>query len=346
MFKQQGPSGEQTTCLVHDKLTGMKANLQGWHVLPLFNSLKAGMELSKTFCTGHGISQKSQPDHLWPQTYFPNMSVLQRFEISPTSCTLNLRSPHQCPQLGYTNTSLIQIFKHIQNKTSLQCLKGGKNISIFLLLKNNTYKTSAFRYYENILDERLPSSEKSTNSSLGAAVKAVKNKCRKYRKCCRWNSKVASAFTHANAIMLQPSVSHLTLDLLLDATAAEDVRNRPFPRNCQFRTKCLLSTYLSGQDFPLGPGFWNKLIFYNEKLVSLGVCLPACGNRRRKEGVLCEMAGPCVRLDAESMRSLDIYAVNKMIWLVQGSAKRILEKPLQASSKQKFFKDPENKTDK
>lgn len=32
---------------------------------------------------------------------------------------------------------------------------------------------------------------------------------------------VASAFTHENTIMFEPSVSHLTLDLFLHATAAE-----------------------------------------------------------------------------------------------------------------------------
>lgn len=47
------------------------------------------------------------------------------------------------------------------------------------LLQNNNYKTSAFCYYENILDARLPSSGKSTKFSLGAAVKAWKNKCHK-----------------------------------------------------------------------------------------------------------------------------------------------------------------------
>lgn len=67
---------------------------------------------------------------------------------------------------------------------------------------------------------------------------------------------------------------------------------------------------------------------------------------RRKERVLCEMAGPYVRLDTESVSSLDIYAVNTIIWLVQGSATGILEKPQQISSKQKVFKDPENKTGK
>lgn len=70
MFKQQSPSGEQT-CFVHDNLTGVKANLQGQHILPPFNSLKAGMGLSETFCAGHGISQKKQSHHLWAQTFFP-----------------------------------------------------------------------------------------------------------------------------------------------------------------------------------------------------------------------------------------------------------------------------------
>lgn len=45
--------------------------------------------------------------------------------------------------------------------------------------------------------------------------------------------------------------------------------------------------------------------------------------------MLCEMAGLYMRLDAESMSSLDIYAVNTIIWLVQGSATGILEKPQQ-----------------
>lgn len=60
-----------------------------------------------------------------------------------------------------------------------------KNTSIFLhSLQNNTYKNSALCYYENILDARLPSSGKSTDFSLGAAVKAWKNKCHKYIKHC------------------------------------------------------------------------------------------------------------------------------------------------------------------
>lgn len=75
MFKQQSPRGEQTTYLVPDKLTGVKANLQGQHVLPLFNSLKAGMGLSGTFCTGHGIPKKANLitcglRHLFPVCLF------------------------------------------------------------------------------------------------------------------------------------------------------------------------------------------------------------------------------------------------------------------------------------
>lgn len=97
MFKGQSPSGEQTTYSVHDKLTGVKANLQGQHILPLFNSLKAGTGLSDTFCTGHGISQKSQSDHLWVQTSFPSMSVLRWYEISPTNCALKLEIPISMP---------------------------------------------------------------------------------------------------------------------------------------------------------------------------------------------------------------------------------------------------------
>lgn len=58
----------------------------------------------------------------------------------------------------------------------------------------------------------------------------------------------------------------------------------------------MLSVHAAGQDFPLGPGFWNKLIFYDEKFVSLGTNFR---NRRRKEGILCEMAEPYVRLDAK-----------------------------------------------
>lgn len=58
------------------------------------------------------------------------------------------------------------------------------------------------------------------------------------------------------------------------------------------------------------------------------------------------MAGPYVGLDAGSVSSLDIYAVNTFICFVQGSAIRILEKPQQTSSKQQVFKDPENKTGK
>lgn len=108
MFKQQSSSGKQTTCLAHNKLTGVNANLQGQHILPLFNSLKAGIGLSETFCTGHGIFHKSQSDHLWAQASFTTMSVLQWYEVSPTNCTLNLKSPHQCLQTA-------RLYKHESN---------------------------------------------------------------------------------------------------------------------------------------------------------------------------------------------------------------------------------------
>lgn len=125
--------------------------------------------------------------------------------------------------------------------------------------------------------------------------------------------------------------------------SCRDVRHHPFHLNCQFRTKCWLSVHVSGQSFPLGPGFWNKLIFYDENLSALGY---ACLQEQEKErGTVWDDRTQCeVRLDTESMSSLDIYAVNTIIQLVKGSAKGILEKPLQISSKQKVFKYPENKT--
>lgn len=143
----------------------------------------------------------------------------------------------------------------------------------------------------------------------------------------------ASAFTRDNTIMLEPSVSHLTLDLFLDATAEEMWGTAPSTLIANSGLNVCYPYMLLGQDFPLGPGFWNKLISYDAKFVRFGVCLPACGNKRRKEGVLCEVAGPYVRLDAGSMSSLDIYAVNTITWFVQESATGILEKPQQTSSK-------------